>query len=1264
MANFLAKLFGTKYDRDLKQLKPIAEYVAEAYADLQNLSNDELRGKTIEFRTIINDAVKEYEDRITEIKKDLEENYDMEVALKESLYKEMGDLEKKSYDATQKVLDDILPEAFAVMKETAHRFKDNDTIEVTASELDREIAARRECVTIVGDKAVYQTSWKAGGNIIKWDMCHFDVQLMGGAVLHQGKIAEMATGEGKTLVATLPVYLNALPGKGVHVVTVNDYLARRDSEWMGLLYEFLGLTVDCIDKHEPNTPERKKAYDADITYGTNNEFGFDYLRDNMARNLTELVQRPHNYAIVDEVDSVLIDDARTPLIISGPTPRGDQQEFDKYKPIVEKLYNTQKALISSILPVAKRLVTENPEIKPEEFGAQLLLRCHRGLPKNPAFIKFLSEPNIKNVLQRTEAFYMAEQNRNMFIIDNDLTQLDDELNEKVHKTNNKYEKFNGTLTQYLAIRAEGKESQISQLDNFKKDAADIRKNSESVLAETKKQLSQTMDCEDAGKFAKSLTNIATLYRNIALLNDVIGQTSAETFADYRDMMAATIKGELAHCDHLDRKNELNEMLKALTNASITAPGNELEMLKEVTFGKYGLHFVIEEKLNSVTIMEKGIEAVSSTAEEAKLFVLPDVATELAMIENLPAEEKKIKKSEILRNFSIASERAHTVQQLLKAYTMFEKDVEYVIMDNKVKIVDEQTGRIMEGRRYSDGMHQAIEAKENVKVEAATQTYATITLQNYFRMYKKLAGMTGTAETEAGEFWNIYKLEVVVIPTNKPIARLDMDDKVYKTKREKYNAVVNEIIELHEQGRPVLVGTTTVEDSELLSKILTLRHIEHHVLNAKLHQKEADIVADAGQPGTVTISTNMAGRGTDIKLGPGVKEMGGLAIIGTERHDSRRVDRQLRGRAGRQGDEGSSQFYVSLEDNLMRLFGSDRIAKAMDRLGLQDGEVIQHSMISKSIERAQKKVEENNFGIRKRLLEYDDVMNSQRDNIYSKRRNALFGDRLPIDLAKIFDDVCTNIVNDNWEAKDYENFQEELLTVCGCESPFETDNDFLEGRPDEIAKTIKELVVDNYKSRMETLCEKIYPVIERVYLTEGQRFVNIALPISDGHKILNVVAPLKYCYETKAYGIKLSIEKSMTLAAIDNAWKEHLRDLDDLKTEVQNASYEHKDPLLIYKLESFGLFDALLQRINREIVSFLTKGDIPELQQQQPQIKEAKLPESDAKKLQTGRNEVGSRQVSQGGKGSAPIRVEKRVGRNDPCPCGSGKKYKNCHGRDE
>jgi len=925
-------------------------------------------------------------------------------------------------------------------------------------------------------------------------MCHYDVQLIGGAVLHQGKIAEMATGEGKTLVATLPVYLNALPGKGVHVVTVNDYLAKRDSEWMGLLYEFHGLTVDCIDKHEPNSEERRKAYMADITYGTNNEFGFDYLRDNMAKNIYELVQRPHNYAIVDEVDSVLIDDARTPLIISGPTPRGDQQEFDIYKPIVERLYNAQKAYVAEILTKAKKLLAENPDPKPQDEGAQLLLRAHRALPKNKSLIKFLSEHGMKQVLLKTEGFYMADQNRNMHIIDDEL------------------------------------------------------------------------------------------------------------------------------------------------------------------------YFVIEEKQNTVDIMEKGIELVSSNAEEAKLFIMPDVGSEIAELEksNLDTKEKLNRKNDIYRNFSVASERIHTIHQLLKAYTMFEKDVEYVIIDNKVKIVDEQTGRIMEGRRYSDGLHQAIEAKENVKVEAATQTYATITLQNYFRMYKKLAGMTGTAETEAGEFWDIYKLDVVVIPTNRPISRKDEEDLVYKTKREKYAAVVDKILELYHEGRPVLVGTTSVETSELISKILTARKIRHNVLNAKLHKKEADIVAEAGQSGTVTISTNMAGRGTDIKLGPGVKERGGLAIIGTERHDSRRVDRQLRGRAGRQGDPGSSQFFVSLEDDLMRLFGSDRISRIMDSLGLKDGEVIQHSMISKSIERAQKKVEENNFGVRKRLLEYDDVMNNQRETIYRKRRNALFGDKLAIDLSQMFQDVCLSVVEENWEAKDYENFTTTSITTLGIESPFE-DQEFLQERPKDLLEKLYPLVYENYRNKMQQICEQAYPITERVYQQEGHRFENIAIPITDGKKTLNVVTPLKKSVETRGREIGLSIEKGITLAVIDNAWKEHLREMDDLKQSVQNASYEQKDPLLIYKLESFELFTALLAKVNEEIVSFLNKGSLPIADSSQ--VREAKLPESEAKRLNTGRQEVGEGRRTGGNVANTPIRVEKKVGRNDPCPCGSGKKYKACHGKE-
>ena len=1097
MANFLTKLFGTKADRDMKELKPKLNKALEAYETIKDLSTDDLRHKTVEFREKIREATETEEARLAEIRDYLDNNYDLPIEEKQDLYKEVEKLEEKAYNTTQDVLNEILPEAFSVMKEAARRFKDNEIIEVKATDLDRDLAATHDGIEIDGDIARYRNTWSAGGNMITWDMCHYDVQLIGGIVLHEGKIAEMATGEGKTLVATLPVYLNALPGKGVHVVTVNDYLAKRDSEWMGRLYEFLGLTVDCIDKHEPNSDERRRAYNADITYGTNNEFGFDYLRDNMARNTGELVQRPHNYAIVDEVDSVLIDDARTPLIISGPTPKGDQQEFDKYKPIVQKLYDAQRVYVSEILTRAKKMLSENPDPKPQDESAMLLLRAHRGLPKNNALIKFLSEPGMKQVLQRTESFFMQDQNRNMHLIDDEL------------------------------------------------------------------------------------------------------------------------------------------------------------------------YFVIEEKLNTVDIMDKGIELVSRDAEEAKMFIMPDVGAEIAELEkeDLTPQEKTARKEEIYNNFAAASDRIHTIHQLLKAYTMFAKDVEYVIIDNKVKIVDEQTGRIMEGRRYSDGLHQAIEAKENVKVEAATQTYATITLQNYFRMYKKLAGMTGTAETEAGEFWNIYKLDVVVIPTNKPVIRIDADDLVYKTKREKYAAVVNEILRLHEEGRPVLVGTTSVETSELLSRILTSRRIQHNVLNAKLHKKEADIVAEAGQEGTVTIATNMAGRGTDIKLSPEVREKGGLAIIGTERHDSRRVDRQLRGRSGRQGDPGSSQFFVSLEDDLMRLFGSDRIARVMDQMGHQDGDVIQHSMISKSIERAQKKVEENNFGIRKRLLEYDDVMNKQRSTIYRKRRNALFGDRLAIDIAQMFEDVCETVVTNNWEEKDFEGFSMDMIKTFGCESPFD-EKYFLQERPHILVDKLYPVVYEHYKNKLQQISEQAYPVMERVYLEHGDKFQNIAIPFTDGNKNISIVAPLKKCYETKGREVGLSFEKGITLAVIDNAWKEHLRAMDDLKESVQNASYEQKDPLLIYKLESFNLFDQLLVRISQEIVSFLNKGRIPMAEEQAPQVREAQLPQSDAKKLTTGREEVagGGRQVAPGGKGSQPIRVEKKVGRNDPCPCGSGKKYKNCHGR--
>ena len=1092
MVNFLSKIFGNKSQRDLKEVMPFVNETKAVYETIKTLSNDELRGKTIAFKAEIRNAVDKEETELQELRTRIENEYDMAVEEKENIYKRIELLEKTSYEKTQTVLNKILPEAFAVVKETARRFAENDEVEVTATDRDRDLSAVRDSVTIRGDKAYYKNTWSAGGNTIKWDMVHYDVQLIGGIVLHNGKIAEMATGEGKTLVGTLPVYLNALPGKGVHVVTVNDYLAKRDSEWMGMLFEFHGLKVDCIDKYEPHSEERKNAYLADITYGTNNEFGFDYLRDNMSRNPDELVQREHNFAIVDEVDSVLIDDARTPLIISGPTPKGDDQEFDRFKPIIEKIYNAQRTLVTQILADAKRLLASG-NADDEKKGGELLLRAHRGLPKNKALIKFLSEQGMKAVLLKTENFYMQEQNKHMHIIDDEL------------------------------------------------------------------------------------------------------------------------------------------------------------------------YFVIDEKQHTIDLTDKGINFLGSLGENPKFYQLPDVGSQIAELEkeDLSQDEKLKRKDEILKDFSIQSDRVHTVNQLLKAYTLFEKDVEYVVIDNKVKIVDEQTGRIMEGRRYSDGLHQAIEAKEAVKVEAATQTYATITLQNYFRMYKKLSGMTGTAETEAGEFWNIYKLDVVVIPTNRPVVRQDMEDMVFKTKREKYTAVINEIERLRNEGRPVLVGTTSVEVSELLSKMLTMRKIKHNVLNAKLHKKEADIVAEAGYAGTVTIATNMAGRGTDIKLKEGVKEAGGLAIIGTERHESRRVDRQLRGRAGRQGDPGSSLFFISLEDNLMRLFGSERIAKVMDRMGLQEGEVIQHSMITKSIERAQRKVEENNFGIRKRLLEYDDVMNNQRTVIYNKRRNALYGDRLSIDISNMFYDTCETIYEQAYAQKDYDYFNMEILRIFGMEMPF-SEKELFDGRKSGIVEKIYEQIYSSYKDRMARLAELAYPFIKNVY--ENTRYENVAFPITDGKKTLNIVAPVKKSYENKGREIGLAIEKNITLAIIDNEWKDHLRELDDLKQSVQNATYEQKDPLLIYKFESFNLFEKMLLNINREISSFLSRASLPISQDEN--VREAKQPTTDNRNLKTSREEQTSAQRTAEREKPQPVHVEKKVGRNDPCPCGSGKKYKNCHGKAE
>ena len=976
---FLKKLFGDKASRDNKALEPILQKTLKAYEQIVKLDIDSLRHKTVEFKEYIKNKTAAEVAEIAELKAKAEANPDMEPNEKEKLYTQIDKLEKQELDHIEEALNEILPEAFSVVKAAAKYFCEHETVMVTATDLDRELAAKYEHVSIEGDKAYYKNSWMAGGNMVTWDMVHYDCQIIGGIVLHQGKIAEMATGEGKTLVATLPVYLNALAGKGVHVVTVNDYLAKRDSEWMGAMYEFLGLTVDCIDKHEPNSAARRRAYNCDITYGTNNEFGFDYLRDNMTGNPEELVQRKHHYAIVDEVDSVLIDDARTPLIISGPTPRGDQQEFDQLKPDVVKLYEAQKRYVTGILAEAKKILTDPAATEEQKkHGADQLFRAYRGLPKNTALIKFLSEEGMKSLMQKTEGFYMQNRNENMHIIDDEL------------------------------------------------------------------------------------------------------------------------------------------------------------------------YFVIDEKLNTVDLTDKGIDTLTAAYNTPDFFILPDVGSEIAELEhsNLSNDEKVLRKAELMRNFAEKSERLHTVRQLLKAYTLFEKDVDYVIIDNKVKIVDEQTGRIMEGRRWSDGLHQAVEAKENVKVEAATQTYATITLQNYFRMYHKLAGMTGTAETEAGEFWDIYKLDVVVIPTNRPIARIDQEDMIYKTKREKYNAVIEEIQSLVNEGRPVLVGTTSVEVSELLSRMLTRKNIPHNVLNAKLHFKEAQIVKEAGQAGTVTIATNMAGRGTDIKLGPGVKEAGGLAIIGTERHESRRVDRQLRGRSGRQGDPGSSQFYVSLEDNLMRMFGSERIAGIMDRMGLQEGEVIQHPMITKQIEKAQKKVEENHFGVRKHLLEYDDVMNAQREVIYKKRRHALFGERLSIDLNSMMFDFGERLIEDFQDAKDFEGLQMELLSTMGIEPPFSED-EFDRMKTKDLADKLFDAALEHYKEKARIIGEKTLPVIKNVYENQ-HHFENIAIPITDGKRGMNVIVNLKKAVENGAREVNLCIEKSITLGLIDNAWKEHLLELDYLK----------------------------------------------------------------------------------------------------------------------
>ncbi|WP_342647181.1 preprotein translocase subunit SecA [Mucilaginibacter sp. CSA2-8R] len=1098
MLGFISKLFGSKSERDVKSIQPLVEKIKGEFAKLENLSNDELRAKTLDFKAKIAQGLAAIDEQIQAIKSDIDSAPDMDVNQKVELYTRVDKLEKDRNKELEVILLDILPSAFAVVKETARRLAANPALEVTATDFDRQLAARKNNVVIKGDKALHSSTWIAAGNEVKWNMVHYDVQLIGGTVLHSGKIAEMATGEGKTLVATLPAYLNALAGQGVHIVTVNDYLARRDSEWMGPLYEFHGLSVDCIDKHEPNSESRRSAYLADITFGTNNEFGFDYLRDNMTRTPEELVQRKLHFAMVDEVDSVLVDDARTPLIISGPVPRGDQHEFYMLKPRIERLVNAQKTYINTALNEAKKQINDGKTGSDE--GGLALLRAHRGLPKSKALIKYLSEGANRTVLQKTENYYLQDQGKEMPKVDSEL------------------------------------------------------------------------------------------------------------------------------------------------------------------------FFVIDEKNNSVELTEKGIELITASGEDPHFFVMPDVGTEIAKIEksDLSAEDKVAHKDELMRDFSIKSERIHSVNQLLKAYTLFEKDTEYILDEGKVKIVDEQTGRVLDGRRYSDGLHQAIEAKENVKVEDATQTFATITLQNYFRMYHKLCGMTGTAVTEAGELWEIYKLDVVEIPTNVVAKRDDRQDLVYRTVREKYNAVADEIVKLTEAGRPVLVGTTSVEISELLSRMLKLRGIKHNVLNAKMHQKEADIVAEAGKAGTVTIATNMAGRGTDIKLGPGVKDAGGLAIVGTERHESRRVDRQLRGRAGRQGDPGSSQFFVSLEDNLMRLFGSERISNLMVRMGIEEGEVIQHSMITKSIERAQKKVEENNFGIRKRLLEYDDVMNSQRTVVYAKRKNALFGDRLDVDISNTIYDVVEDVVNEYKESNNFEGFQLEMIRLFSVD-PEISQEDFAKANVANLLEGTYQAVIDFYKRKTEAIAEQAFPVLQDVYETRGDYIENIVVPFTDGVHGIQVAVPLKKAVENHGLEVFKSFEKNVTLYLIDDAWKEHLREMDELKQSVQNAVYEQKDPLLVYKFEAFELFRQMLATVNKELVSFLFRGGIP-VQQAPEEVHEAQpIPRTDMRQMRMSKpelvhesNGVPDEELQEIQK-QTPARAEQRIGRNDPCPCGSGKKFKNCHG---
>lgn len=1091
----LSKIFGNKSTRDMKEIQPWVEKIKKAEPAIQALDNDGLRAKTQELKNIIQSSANDIKEKITELKGKIE---DTPIEDREPIFSQIDKLEKEVLERYDKKLDEVLPDAFAIVRETARRFSQNEEITVTATDFDRELAATHDFVRIDGDKAIYQNHWIAGGNEITWNMVHYDVQLFGGVVLHQGKIAEMATGEGKTLVATLPVFLNALTGNGVHIVTVNDYLAKRDSEWMGTIYMFHGLSVDCIDKHQPNSAARRKAYQADITFGTNNEFGFDYLRDNMAISPEDLVQRAHNYAIVDEVDSVLIDDARTPLIISGPVPKGDDQMFEQFQPLVENLVNVQRQLATKYLAEAKQLISENKDKESVTQGFLQLFRSHKALPKNKPLIKYLSETGIKAGMLKTEAYYMENNNKLM--------------------------------------------------------------------------------------------------------------------------------------------------------PEATDP----------------LYFVVDEKQKSVDLTDKGNEWLAKQVSDSDLFVLPDITSQLSALEaenDLSEEDKLNKKDELLTNYAIKSERVHTLQQLLKAYTMFNRDDDYVVIDEQVKIVDEQTGRIMEGRRWSDGLHQAVEAKEHVKIEAATQTFATITLQNYFRMYHKLAGMTGTASTEAGEFWDIYKLDVVEIPTNRPVIRDDMNDRVYKTQREKYKAVIEEVEKMINAGRPVLVGTTSVEISEMLSKMLDMRKIKHNVLNAKLHQKEADIVAHAGESSIVTIATNMAGRGTDIKLSPEVREAGGLAIIGTERHESRRVDRQLRGRAGRQGDPGSSVFFVSLEDKLMRLFASEKIARVMDRLGFKEGEMIESPMINHSIERAQKKVEENNFGIRKHLLEYDDVMNKQRTVIYEKRRHALMGERIGMDISNMIWDRCINIINNN----DYEGCKESFFKIFAMEIPF-TEEKFEGMKREDLYERAFQEAMSNFNRRTERMSQVANPVIKKVYEEQGDMYKRIQIPITDGKRQYIITSDLEEAYNSDCKSVVKDFEKSILLHDIDDAWKENLRELDELKQSVQNASYEQKDPLVIFKLESVKLFDSMIDDINNNTVSILMRGQIPlqapeEVQEaheepapRRPQYTESRTDLVDSNQQAAANQDTREPQKQQ------PIHVDKLPGRNDPCPCGSGKKFKNCHGR--